>query len=225
MTPIPELYKHKKRILFIVVITALALLFYFLSTNGYREIMENSALLKAKIEGLGNWGPVIIVVSIALAIIMSPIPSAPIALAAGALYGHTWGAVYVLIGACSGAFIAFYIARLLGFDFISRWFATKPLGNWIGSQNALMGIVFFSRLLPFVSFDFISYAAGLTKLHFWRFAIATVAGIAPASYLLAHFGEALSSTDTNRIAIAILLLGLITAVPLIYRFVKKQNSK
>ena len=30
----------------------------------------------------------------------------------------------------------------------------------------------------------ISYAAGLSKLHFWRFAVATLAGIIPAMLLL-----------------------------------------
>ena len=49
--------------------------------------------------------------------------------------------------------------------------------GWMGSQNALMGIVFVSRLLPFLSFDIVSYGAGLTTLSAWRFALATLAGL------------------------------------------------
>ena len=39
----------------------------------------------------GIWGPVVIVTLMTVAVVASPIPSAPIALAAGAAYGHLWG--------------------------------------------------------------------------------------------------------------------------------------
>ncbi|MEP7283506.1 MAG: VTT domain-containing protein [Rubrivivax sp.] len=76
--------------------------------------------------------------------------------------------------------------RWVGQDTIDRWFGDRLSVGLIGSQNSLMGIVFFSRLLPFLSFDLVSYAAGMTVLEFWRFAVATLAGIAPTSFLLAH---------------------------------------
>jgi uncharacterized membrane protein YdjX (TVP38/TMEM64 family) len=51
-----------------------------------------------------------------------------------------------------------------------------------------MTIVFVSRLLPFISFDIVSYAAGLTRLAMWRFAVATLAGIVLTCPLLeGHF--------------------------------------
>ncbi len=81
-----------------------------------------------------------------------------------------------------------------------------------------MGIVFVSRLLPFISFDMVSYAAGVTALTFWRFALATLAGVIPSSFLLAHFGSELASTETNTIAITLLLLG---ALSLGVVFIKK----
>lgn len=36
----------------------------------------------------GLWGPVVIITLMTVAVVASPIPSAPIALAAGAAYGH-----------------------------------------------------------------------------------------------------------------------------------------
>lgn len=76
-----------------------------------------------------------------------------------------------------------------------------------------MGFVFVSRLLPFISFDIVSYAAGLTVLSFWRFALATLAGIVPMSFLLAHFGEEISAGDDRRIMVSVVLLGSITLIP------------
>ena len=67
----------------------------------------------------GIWGPVVIVTLMAVAVVASPIPSAPIALAAGAAYGHLWGTVQVVIGAELGALIAFGLARILGHDVVA----------------------------------------------------------------------------------------------------------
>ena len=61
---------------------------------------ERLAVLVAR---AGIWGPAVIVTLMAVAVVASPIPSAPIALAAGAAYGHLWGTVQVVIGAELGA--------------------------------------------------------------------------------------------------------------------------
>ena len=140
--------------------------------------------------------------------------SRPVALAAGALYGHTWGTLYVLIGAEVGAIGAFTLGRMLGRDTLQRWFGDRLPATRLGTQNSLMLLVLVSRLLPFISFDIVSYAAGLTALSFWRFAVATLVGVLPTSFLLAHFGGEMSTGEFDRILYAVLALGLLTAVPL-----------
>ena len=173
----------------------------------------------------GLWGPVVIVTLMTLAVVASPIPSAPIALAAGAAYGHVWGTVQVVIGAELGALIAFGLARLLGHDALRRVFGDRVDAGLLGSQNALTATVFASRLMPFVSFDMISYAAGLSRLHAWRFAVATLAGIIPASFLLAHFGGVAVSGDLGRATWAVLGLGLVTGLPLLWVALRQKPEK
>src|SRR3546814_18046790 len=73
----------------------------------------------------GFWGPVGIITLMTVAVVASPIPSAPIALAAGAAYGHLWGTVQVVIGAELGALIAFGLARVLGHDVLRRMFGDR----------------------------------------------------------------------------------------------------
>lgn len=177
--------------------------------------------LETLVARAGLWGPVLIVTLMTLAVVASPIPSAPIALAAGAAYGHVWGTVQVVIGAELGALIAFGLARVLGRDVLRRAFGGRVDAGLLGSQAALTATVFASRLMPFVSFDMISYAAGLSQLHAWRFALATLAGIVPASFLLAHFdGEAVSG-DLDRATWAVLGLGLATGLPLLWVAMRK----
>lgn len=167
------------------------------------------------VAAVGIWGPIVIVGLMMAAIVATPIPSAPIALAAGAAYGHILGTVYIVLGAELGALVAFGLARILGRDVIKRWFGDKIDAGWLGSQNALTFTVFVSRLLPFVSFDIVSYAAGLSRLHFWRFGLATLAGIIPASFVLAHFGTEMVSGETSRAAWVAIGLGALTLTPLV----------
>ncbi|MDU8914069.1 VTT domain-containing protein [Aestuariicoccus sp. MJ-SS9] len=163
----------------------------------------------------GVWGPFAIITLMTIAVVASPIPSAPIALAAGAAYGHYAGAAYVAIGSEIGAITAFLIARALGRGPVERLLGDKADYGLLGSQNALTLSVFASRLLPFVSFDAMSYAAGLSRLHFWRFSLATMAGILPASFVLAHFGHIAMSGDVGSAEWVALGLGFATALPLV----------
>ena len=117
------------------------------------------------------------------------------------------GTIYVLFRAEAGALAAFSVARLVGNQVLRRWLGDRPSMGYLGSQNTLMGILLVSRLLPLISFDLVGYAAGLTVLSPWRFAIASLVGIIPASFLLAHFGGELTSGETDKAIVSILVLG------------------
>lgn len=203
------------------IAAALIVGYLSLSHSGAVTFLQDGNNLKQWIQQLGWIGPFVIIGLMTLAIIMSPIPSAPIALAAGAVYGHTLGTVYVVIGSELGAIIAFAVARLIGIVVLQKWTDIRLTKLVAGSQNMLMGIVFISRLLPFISFDMVSYAAGITPLRFWRFAVATFAGIVPASFLLAHFGAELATGEGQRIAITVLLFGGVSLTVLLSKWLSK----
>ena len=219
----PEKTDHSaKRMIYAgAIFIAIISLYLVLRQTEVLAFLENAANIKPWIEKQGPMGPLLIIGLIMVAIIMSPIPSAPIALASGAIYGHILGTIYIVVGSVLGATAAFYIARTAGIDVTHRWLGKRYGKNLSGSQNMLMAIIFISRLLPFISFDMISYAAGVTSLSFWRFIIATLAGIVPASFLLAHFGSELASAESQRIGLTILLLGAIS----FFIFVVKRLSK
>jgi len=210
-----------------VILTVLGIVaaYWVLRETGVLGTIVDGEGLRAQVERLGAWGPLAIVALMMLAILVSPIPSAPIAMAAGAAYGHGWGTLYVLTGAEAGALAAFALARVLGRAALQRWFGERLSVGLAGSQDALMGIVFASRLLPFISFDLVSYAAGLTVLSSWRFALATLAGIIPASFFLAHLGLEMASGETARFLYSALALGLITAVPIALKLARDRMRR
>lgn len=206
---------------FILVLVVLGAVAFFADPTSW--VSQDS--LQRRAADLGILGPLLIVTTMTLAIVASPVPSAPIALAAGALYGHLYGTALVVLGAELGALIAFLLARTFGREAVQQWLGDRFDYGLLGSQNALTLSVFVTRLLPFVSFDLVSYAAGLSSLRFWRFALATLAGIIPASFLLAHFGNEVAAADLGRATWAVLVLGLLTAAPLLVAGIRQNRLR
>jgi uncharacterized membrane protein YdjX (TVP38/TMEM64 family) len=74
--------------------------------------------------------------------------------------------------------------------------------------------------------DAVSYAAGLSRLRFWRFARATLAGIVPASFLLAPFGSVAMEGEAGAITwILAIGLGILTAAPLVWAAWRGANRR
>ena len=214
----------RRSIFLALLILALTATYYLLKESGVLATVTDTERLGHWVDELGYRGPVVIVALMATAIVINPVPSAPIALAAGAAYGHTWGTVYVVSGALSGALVAFWIARLLGYDLLYRLLGNRLQLGWLGSQNALTAMVFVSRLIPFLSFDLVSYGAGLTSIATWRFALATLFGLIPASFLLAHVGGELTASDLQQGLLVLVMLGGLTLLPLLLRRVLRRTD-
>lgn len=209
-------------LLICLVVLILVYAYQLLDELGVLAIVMDSERLKDWVIQFGYKGPLVMIALMAIAIVINPVPSAPIALAAGAVYGHAWGTAYVVTGATIGALGAFWIARLLGHRLLVQWFGDKIQTGWVGSQNTLMGLVFISRLVPFISFDLVSYGAGLTPLKAWRFTIATVIGLVPVSFLLTHFGGKLASDSLDKLLIILILLGFVTVLPVLVHWLRKR---
>lgn len=214
-----------------LLLIGLAALYWILLETGTLATLTNKNSLREWIDQLGLWGPLAVIAIMIMAIVLSPIPSGPIAMVAGAAYGSVWGTVFVVIGAEAGALIAFAIARSLGYEAVQRWSRVRPLLNWLKkdrSQAGLMIAVFASRLVPFISFDAVSYAAGLTPLGFWRFLVATLAGVIPIAYLITTFGEVLITTDSGVVTVVLILISSLTLLPfvakLFWAWRRKRNS-
>ena len=150
------------------------------------------------LRGWGAWAAVVSAILMVLQSIAAPIPAFLITLSNAAIFGWVIGAVLSWSSAMAGAAVCFYIARGLGRDVVEK----------LTSKGAMASVdVFFERygdrailicrLLPFVSFDFVSYGAGLTNMGFWRFFIATGIGQLPATIVYSYVGGTLSGGARN----------------------------
>lgn len=161
----------------------------------------------------GFLAPVLYMALMALAVVIAVIPSLPLDVAAGAFFGPLLGTLYSALGATAGAMVSFLIARYVGREFIAKHlhghinFCTRC------SDRLLTRIIVISRLLPFVSFDVVSYGAGLTKMSFQAFSLATFLGMLPLTFVYNYFGAVLVLNRYLAMCFGLLLVALIFLVP------------
>ncbi len=208
----------------ILLVLVLAGIYLAIKSSTLFELFINTDLLLMNIRQLGALGPLLVVGLMTMAIVFNPLPSAPVALAAGAVYGHTLGTIYIVIGAEIGAICAFLIARTVGAGIVRKLVSDSFSLGRFSSQNALMMAVFVSRLVPFMSFDLVSYAAGLTALKLWRFVLATLLGLLPISFALAHMGSEIVDSSGSKLTVVILLAGLLMVIPIIIGTVYRSRQ-
>lgn len=120
-----------------LLLGALAITYWLMHEIGLLRVLLDGSLLRERIAALGLWGPFAIIALMILAIMVSPLPSAPIAVAAGAAYGHFWGTAYVLVGAEAGAIAAFFSHGTLGLMSCSAGLVISyQLDGWVRRTNS-----------------------------------------------------------------------------------------
>ncbi len=186
------------------------------------EILFN---IEQYIISVGAFGPVVYVAVMVVAIVVSPIPSSPLAIFAGTVFGLWWGMLYTMIGATVGAIIAFYIARIFGRPFVLKFISKKELETVEDgfSEQGIAWSIFALRLLPLPFFDAVSYAAGLTKISIKNFFVATFFGLMPLVFIFSYFGDVFSDN------LILVVLAVIAVTILFFIFAKivyaKRNKK
>lgn len=125
--------------------------------------------------------------------IMAPLPAFFITLTNANLFGWWQGCILSWVSSMAGAALCFWIARLLGRDVVER-ICTKGALKQIEDFFDKYGkkCILIARLLPFISFDVVSYAAGLTSMSFWGFFVATGIGQLPACIVYSYVGGMLT---------------------------------
>ena len=171
------------------------------------------ASIEAILEEIGPFAPLIYMAVMAATAVIIPIPGPPLFVIAGALFGPFLGTVYAVAGSVAGALVAFLIGRFLGRDFIESLVGRQVVICCECSDGLLTKIVFFSRLLPLVSFDVVSYGAGLTRMRLRSFALATLLGSIPMTFIYHSFGSVLKVSTMTGLILGLVIVAILFALP------------
>ena len=125
----------------------------------------------------------------------------------------------------AGAAICFYIARILGRDVVEKLTSKaglKQIDDFFEKHGRLSILI--ARLLPFISFDIVSYAAGLTSMSFGSFFIATGIGQLPATIIYSYVGSMLTG-GAKMFVTGLLLLFAISALIVLLKQLYNEKQK
>lgn len=179
--------------------------------------------IKQYILSFGIWAPIISFLLMLLQSVAAPLPAFLITFANAALFGWVWGAILSWSSAMAGAALCFFIAKFLGRDVVEK-LTSKMAINSIDEFFDKYGkyTILVCRLLPFMSFDIVSYAAGLTSMKFMHFFIATGLGQLPATIVYSYVGGMLTGGAKLFVTGLMILFALTVAI---YMFKKIYNDK
>ncbi len=189
-----------------------------------RRFQLSSLLAPERIDSFlqqsGPLAPAVFILAMATAIVVSPIPTLPLDILAGRMFGPVLGTFYAALGAGLGALASFHIARFLGREFLARFLKGHINFCRRCSDKLLTKVVFLSRLLPFVSFDLVSYGAGLTNMSAWRFGLASFLGMLPLTFLYTSYGAVVLN---NQAVAWIGGLGMVALFFLLPRWIERYD--
>lgn len=181
--------------------------------------------MRAFIARYGKWAMAISALLMIFQSIAAPLPAFFITLTNANLFGWWQGCILSWASSMAGAALCFWIARILGRDVVER-ICTKGALLSIEDFFAKYGkrCILVARLLPFISFDIVSYAAGLTAMDFWGFFVATGVGQMPACIVYSYVGGMLTG-GARKMFIGLMCLFALAIVVVLIRQVYTASEK
>ena len=142
------------------------------------------------LSGYGHFSPFLFVFFRSLAVIIPPIPGVAIDLVGIVTFPWFLGFLYAEAGIMAGAMMSFFIARRFRERVVKTIVPMGKISEWedrLSEHKKFWGLVLL-RIPTMAFFDYLSYAAGLTRIGGWKFFWATLLGNIPGMLLFYYFG-------------------------------------
>lgn len=154
--------------------------------------------LQIWLSAMGFYAPAIYIVLYVLATWLI-LPSTPLNLTGGAIFGIWWGTLWTTVAAILAAISAFAFTRTIGREFTMQ----KLAGRWeaIDTEIRQGGLfyMFAIRLLPIIPYGIVNFAAGLTAIRFKDYAIGTLLGTLPGVLPFVMMGAGIGELSQGNI--------------------------
>ncbi|CAM2930789.1 TVP38/TMEM64 family protein [Legionella worsleiensis] len=202
----------------------LALVFFVVCALAFQQ---HSIEIIHWIDDLGWLAPVLFVLVYCLATLML-LPTMVLTLAGGAIFGPIFGLLLNLLGATSGAALAFLITRHLTYNWFSQKRGEKLDKLIQGVDEKGWLFVAFLRLVPIVPFNLVNYGMGITGITFRVYLITTFVFLIPAEIIYTCFGyagmDALAQPNNFYRNGGMLLTGIAVLFLCIIKFIRRKQG-
>ena len=218
--PSPDSSKSRKRFIKFVMLVILGFITGYLALRKGFHLTPES--FKNFVVGMGALGP-IIYVGIFIIRPLFLIPSIALFVAGGLAFGPVIGPIYASFGAAIGGTLGFWIARIMGHDYVMS--KLKLWSQVVESTKFNFSVVFLLSLLPIMPVTVINYGAGLSLMKFKHYITAHVLGLTPRAFAFGFFGSTLLEIGSPRFRASLLLILILGMIAAYFRFRSKNKPK
>lgn len=187
----------------------------------------DEAQIQIWLKTAGIWAPIIYIFLYTVGTLLI-LPSTPLNLSGGAIFGVWEGTIWTTVAAVVAAVVSFTFTRTIGRDLVAH----KLAGKWeaIDAEMCQGGLfyMFAIRLLPLIPYGIVNFAAGLTSIRFRDYIIGTLLGTVPGILPFVMIGSGLQSLkqgDILPLMFAFALAGMLVACATWYRRRRQSPRK
>lgn len=181
---------------------------------------NDQARIQAWVSRFRLFGPLVLILVMVVQMFLFVVPNIFVMMIAIISYGHFWGAVISFLGVFASSSVGYGIGHFLGPYTVNKLISRKTQQKIsVFIRDYGVAAIAITRISSF-SNDSLSIVAGLLKMSYKRYILATLAGITPLIVLLALYGK------NGRILRALIWIAAVSLVLLItYIIIDKRKKK
>jgi uncharacterized membrane protein YdjX (TVP38/TMEM64 family) len=171
----------------------------------------------------GALGPVVFALLYLIAVFL-PYGTSALTIAAGLAYGPLWGAVLTLCTSLCVSLVPMTVARRLGREWAEDKVGKTRLKKYADMINRNAFLVFFYlRLIPSIPYELQNYIAGVSRITYRQFVLASLLGLGPIILIMTFFGDALTHPGSSQFWLAAGIYAFVLFAPLVYLGVTRKR--
>jgi uncharacterized membrane protein YdjX (TVP38/TMEM64 family) len=181
--------------------------------------------LQLWLKRMGIWAPIVYIIFYTIGTLCI-LPSTPLNLTGGALFGPWVGTLWASFGAVFAAVVAFAFTRTIGHKMVRD--RMGECWQLMDAEICQGGLFYISavRLLPIIPYGLVNFVAGLTSITFKSYFFGTILGTVPGVLPFVMIGssgvQALQTGDVSPLLGALTLSSFLVATATWYR---RHNMK
>ncbi|HJT17683.1 MAG TPA: VTT domain-containing protein [Thermoanaerobaculia bacterium] len=212
------------RVAILVVLVAGVAALYFSPLRNYlsrEHIEQGTAYLRSL-----WYGPIVLIVSYGIGCVFA-VPASIFIIAAGIVWGWKLGTIYAMAGAMLGASASYFAGAFLGEGLLDRFGRAGEMVSRQVSRNGFVSMLI-ARLIPGPPFAVWNYAAGIARMNFGEYFLATLIGTLPAHLVFAYCADALfngTMTQGDAVKRLAIVAGLLISMIALTTVLKRRFAR
>ena len=210
--------KKKTWILRILILVALLTSFgvcvylYLHFGKSLVELLKDTSRFRAWIDGLGAWGLVVFIALRVLQTVVKFVPTEPVEITAGLVWGWFGGLAICLLGNILGSVIILFLMRRLGMRILRLFRLEKKMQSmrFLQDREKRNRLLFLFYLIPGTPKDSMTYFVGLTDMSRIEFLILSSIARIPAIVSSTICGAYLGASNFKVAAIVFIVTALLS---------------